>query len=177
MASPPLPDPGATWDALIARHHRRVVVALVAKGVPLDRAQDAANEAWMRLMEQRREGRLEHIELPGLAIKQAMFLALESARRERARSAQPLDADADAAVDGSADPEHRVLSREALRRAEAVFATFPENAREAFRLVYGGAGLAHAEAAARLGLSEQRVRQILCEIRKKMRSAIEDHED
>src|SRR5262249_39665900 len=112
----------AAWDGLIARHHRRVVVALLARGVPLDRAQDVANEAWMRLFERQGSGQLAALDLPGLAIKQAMFLALEEARRERARRGQPLDGGADA-IDPGADPEHRVLSREALGRAQAVLAT------------------------------------------------------
>ena len=34
----------------------------------------------------------------------------------------------------------------------------------------------HAEAAARLGLSLQRVRQIVCEVRKKLRDAVEEEE-
>jgi RNA polymerase sigma factor (sigma-70 family) len=164
----------AAWDARIALHHRRVVVALVARGVPLDRAHDAANEAWMRLIDQEREGRLADIELPGLAITQATFLALERARRERQRRAQPLEEGGEEAVDPGVDPERRLLSREALRRAEAVLATCAARATEAFCLVYGGQGLSHAEAGERLGLSEQRVRQILCEIRRKMRSSIED---
>jgi RNA polymerase sigma factor (sigma-70 family) len=186
MASLPLVEPAvapadrapagtrAAWDERIARHHRRVVVALVAKGVPLDRAQDAANEAWMRLIDQEREGRLVALELPGLAIKQATFLALERTRRERQRRAEPLEEGGGDAADPGADPEQLLLSREALQRAEAALETCAPRAVEAFRLVYGGQGLSHAEAGARLGLSEQRVRQILCEIRGKMRSSIED---
>ncbi len=153
----------AAWDARIARHHRRVVVALVARGVPLNRAHDAANEAWMRLIEQEREGRLAELELPGLAIKQATFLALERARQERRRRVEPLEESAETAVDPGVDPERRLLSREALRRAEAALSTCAARAKQAFGLVYGGAGLSHAEAGERLGLSEQRVRQILCE--------------
>ncbi len=170
MASLPLPEPAvapaegavagtrAVWEERIARHHRRVVVALVARGVPLDRAHDSANEAWMRLMEQEREGRLTALELPGLAIKQATFCALERGRREKSRRAEPLEESADPRNPASG-PEDLLLSREALARARAVLETFPARAAEAFRLVYGGQGLSHAEVAARLGLSEQRVRQ------------------
>jgi RNA polymerase sigma-70 factor (ECF subfamily) len=166
------------WHTLIARHQRRVVVSLLARGIPLDHAQDIANEAWMRLIEQQREGRLDALELPGLAVKQALFLALEQGRRERARRAAPLEEGAGDVYDPAADPERRALSREALGRAYAALVGCAHHARETFALVYGGAGLTHAAAAARLGLSEQRVRQILCELRKKMRAAIEDtHED
>jgi len=47
------------------------------------------------------------------------------------------------------------------------------NARSVFRLVYGGEGLDHAQVAERLGLSLQRVRQIVCEVRKLLRGAVE----
>src|SRR5689334_10042253 len=39
----------AAWDALVARHHRRVVVSLLARGVRVDRAHELAQETWARL--------------------------------------------------------------------------------------------------------------------------------
>src|SRR5262245_60462429 len=63
------------WSWLIARHDHRVVVALLARGVPLDRARELAQETWLRLMQSQREGRLRELSLPGLAITQARFLA------------------------------------------------------------------------------------------------------
>src|SRR5690349_9619541 len=38
----------AAWNALISRYHRRVVVSLLARGVRVDRAQELAQETWMR---------------------------------------------------------------------------------------------------------------------------------
>jgi RNA polymerase sigma-70 factor (ECF subfamily) len=46
-----------------------------------------------------------------------------------------------------------------------------------FRLAYGGEGLSHAEVARRVGLSLQRVRQILCEVRAKLREAMQGDEE
>ncbi|MGD0528051.1 MAG: hypothetical protein ABSE49_23155, partial [Polyangiaceae bacterium] len=65
---------GEAWSALVQRHNHRVVVALLARGVRVDKAKDIAQEAWMRLVEQQRQGRLERLQLPGLAIAQATFL-------------------------------------------------------------------------------------------------------
>ena len=80
------------WNALVAKHDHRVVVSLLARGVRIDRAKDLAQEAWMRLVEQQRAGRLTHLQLPGLAIAQAGFLSLEAARRDGARGEPvPLD--------------------------------------------------------------------------------------
>ena len=44
------------WDALISRHHRRVVVSLLAKGIRVDRAHELAQEAWTRLIQQQQTG-------------------------------------------------------------------------------------------------------------------------
>ena len=46
----------AAWNALVARHNPRVVVALLGRGLPLERAKDIAQEAWLRLIEQQRAG-------------------------------------------------------------------------------------------------------------------------
>src|SRR5262249_31325925 len=87
------------WNVLVQRHNHRVVLALLARGVRIDRAKDIAQEAWMRLVEQQRLGRLARLQLPGLAIAQATFLALEAARREHAdRRHHPIDEPAIAAA-------------------------------------------------------------------------------
>src|SRR4051812_40692516 len=84
------------WGALIARHDHKVVVALLARGVALAQARELAHQAWIRLIAQQRAGRLDRLELPGLAIRQASFLALDAARRRAAGTADEATADADA---------------------------------------------------------------------------------
>ena len=178
LSSRALAGDAEAWNALIARHDHRVVVSLLARGVRIDRAKDLAQEAWIRLVEQQRAGRLTHLQLPGLAIAQAAFLSLEAARRDGARGDPlPLDSEmvraATDLVDPGADAETRLLTTERLECAERVLASFASNARAVFTLTYGGEGLSHAEVAAKVGLSLQRVRQILCEVRKELRSALE----
>jgi RNA polymerase sigma-70 factor (ECF subfamily) len=170
------------WNALVTKHDHRVVVSLLARGVRIDRAKDIAQEAWIRLVEQQRAGRLSHLTLPGLAIAQAAFLSLEAARRD-GRGESLVAHEADAAryatdlVDPAADAETRLLTTERLERAERVLGGFAPNAREVFRLAYGGEGLSHAVVAERVGLSLQRVRQILCEVRKELKDALESEAD
>jgi RNA polymerase sigma factor (sigma-70 family) len=166
----------ASWNTLIQRHNHRVVVALLARGVRVDRAKDIAQEAWMRLVEQQRLGRLERLQLPGLAIAQATFLALEAARREAsARLHENVEQPAIAAAlaDPRGDAESRLLTEERVARAVDVLSRCSPSARKVFRLAYGGEGLSHGEVAQRVGLSLQRVRQILCEIRAKLRVELE----
>jgi RNA polymerase sigma factor (sigma-70 family) len=160
----------SAWNALVQKHNHRVVVSLLARGVRIDRAKDIAQDAWIRLIEQQREGRLSHLQLPGLAVAQAGFLAMEAARR--AKRTEPIEADAEDVVDPSANAEMRLLTEERLARAERILSRCSPSARSVFRLAYGGEGLSHADIAARLGLSLQRVRQIVCEVRKQLRSAV-----
>jgi RNA polymerase sigma factor (sigma-70 family) len=167
------------WGALVQRHNHRVVVSLLARGVRVDRAKDIAQEAWIRLVEQQRQGKLERLQLPGLAIVQASFLAMEAARREvNLRRHEPLDEPAVAAAlaDPRDDAETRLMTEERVTRAVEVLSGCSPSAKKVFRLTYGGDGLSHAEVAERVGLSLQRVRQILCEIRAKLRIALEGDE-
>jgi RNA polymerase sigma-70 factor (ECF subfamily) len=189
-SAPPPRDEGAlcaaalrgdetAWNALVHKHNHRVVLALLARGVRVDRAKDIAQEAWMRLVEQQRLGRLDRLVLPGLAITQASFLAMEAARREATTSRhQPIDeAIAAAVVDPRDDAESRLLTEERVGRAVEVLSRCGPSAREVFRLAYGGEGLSHAEVARRVGLSLQRVRQILCEVRAKLRDAMQGDDE
>ena len=165
----------AAWDELFRRHNRRVVLALLARRVRPDAARDLAQEAWIRLIEQQRRGRLREIALPGLAVTQAMFLARDRARRGDARYQHVSFEDAPDAR-GSVDPERALLARDRLARAREVLATFGVSHRRVFGAMYGGAGRSASEVASTTGLSVQRVRQIVCEVRKKLRAAMEEHE-
>jgi RNA polymerase sigma factor (sigma-70 family) len=165
------------WEALIARHHRRVVVALLARGFRVDRAHELAQETWTRLIQQQQRGQLTELRLPNLALTQAAFLAADDARRARR---EPISGNVEELperqhpVDPAASAERRLLSEEQLARARAALAECSPGAREVFLLACDGQELPHAEVAARVGLSVQRVRQILCEVRKKLRAAIEE---
>lgn len=159
------------WDVLIARHDHRVVLSLLARGLRLVRARELAQQAWSRLYEQQCAGRLERLELPGLAIRQAGFLALEEARRDsRAKADAGREADR---ADPAASVEERLIRRDELRRAQAELERCPASARRVFSFIYANPEMPHADAARELGLSVQRVRQILCEVRARLRAAID----
>ena len=160
----------SAWDALIARYDRKVVVALLARGIRIERAREAAQEAWVRLIDRQRKGELARLELPGLAIVQASFVAIEVARRDA--RIEPLDGID--APDGAPSAEQRLLSREDLLRARAAIDRCPNASRHVFQLVFEHPELSHAEVAAQVGLSVQRVRQILCEVRSVVRAALQE---
>ncbi len=165
------------WDALISRHHRRVVVSLLAKGIRADRAHELAQETWTRLIQQQQRGLLTELRLPNLALTQAAFLAADDARRTRREAVSgPVEElpERQHPVDPTASAERRLLSEEQLAKAHAALAGCSPSARNVFLLACDGQELPHAEVAARVGLSVQRVRQILCEVRKKLRTALEE---
>ena len=165
------------WNTLISRHQHRVVVSLLARGVRVDRARELAQETWARLIQQQQKGLLSELRLPHLAITQAAFLAADEARRVRREALQgPMEElpEAQHPVDPTASAERRLLSEEQLTRAREALGQCSASAQKVFHLACDGQELPHAEVAARVGLSVQRVRQILCEVRKKLRGVLEE---
>lgn len=166
----------APWDAHIARYHHTVVVALLSHGIGLERAQELAQDVWMRLMHQQTQGLLKTLELPGLALAQARFLALAELRRVRAHLEVPDDGQVDSGARHVPGQEERLLSREVLERVLRALEKENPQTRRIFECVYDDPGLPHATIAAEVGLSVQRVRQILCEVRKRLRDVVPEHD-
>ena len=157
------------WDDAIRRHDRRVYLSVLAMGLPPDRAREVVQATWTRLMEQHAAGALVELEFPGLAIRQARFLALNELQRRK------VEMRVLAAVPEPAQPDvdRIVASREQMARVLDALATCSPTARKVFRLVYATPGGSCASAAQEVGLSLQRVRQILCETRNHIRRALE----
>ncbi len=159
-----------TWGRLIRQHDRKVVLSLIALGVDRERARDLAQATWTRLYEQHKDGKLETLELPGLAIRQARFLAIDSFRHtELHRRTLAL-----AHTDGSVDTERQLLDRDQLRRALEALGACSPTAQQLFRLLYTPPPMTCANAARELGLSAERARHVVCEARKLIRKAIGD---
>lgn len=174
----------AAWDEAARRYSHRVRVALVARGTGWDEAEDLVQETWVRLMRQQQAGRLRRLELPALAIAQAGWLAREAhrthARREAIAGMVPESAAAlEALVDISpeADPETGAVRAEWLQLIERELAKSPARARDVFRAVYGPEAPTHAQVAEAFGLSTQRVAQVTCEVRARIRRALAQLED
>lgn len=161
--------PGPLSDDAIRLHDRRVYLSVLALGLPPDRAREITQTAWTRLIEQHAKGALAEIELPGLAIRQARFLAFNELKRHKTE-ARTLAAVPDAP--SAPDAERVASSREEIERVLAALATCSPQARKIFRLVYATPGGSAASAAKEVGLSLQRVRQILCETRAQIRRSL-----
>lgn len=158
------------WDDAIRRHGHRIYVSVLALGLTPDRAKEIVQATWTRLMEQHAAGTLVELDFPGLAIRQARFLALNELQRRKTEM-RVLAAVPEAAPEPGI--EHVIASRQQIDRMLAALATCSPTAKTVFRLVYATPGGTCATAAQEVGLSLQRVRQILCETRTHIRRALE----
>jgi RNA polymerase sigma-70 factor (ECF subfamily) len=160
------------WDEVIAQHGRRVVVSLLARGLPLDRAKELADDAWVRIIQQHRSGRLKELRIPGLVIVQALWMMRDDRRRTMRREALGGVGGRDPATLAEPGVEERLLAREQLRQVIKVVEGASPTARRVFELTYGEPPRSAGEGAEVLGISVQRVRQVACELRKRIRAAL-----
>jgi RNA polymerase sigma factor (sigma-70 family) len=163
----------AAWNELVARHNRRVLLFLIARGARVDVAQDIAQQAWLRIFEQHEGGRLQTLELPGIVVRQADFLLRDHRRRSK-RSEGAGDLDDRAEPEGG---ETRLIARDQIRRVEAAVAVCTPSQQRIFWAVQEQPDAPHEVIAYGLGISVQHLRQTLHEVRKHIRLALEiDHE-
>lgn len=158
----------AAWDELVGLHRRRVLVALLADGISLSTAEELCQETWSRLWQQHQRGALDRLELPGLAVTQARFLARDERRASRVRSAHTHE-------EASVEFESAVISRQQLGRVELALGRLSAQAQRVFRLSQHEQ-LPHADIAELVGLSVQRVRQIIFEVRTVLRAELQEDE-
>lgn len=158
------------WDDAIRRHGHRVYVSVLALGLSPDRAKEVVQATWTRLMEQHAVGTLVELDFPGLAIRQARFLALNELQRRKTEM-RLLASVPEAAPEPNV--EHVVANRQEIDRMLDALAACSPTAKRVFRIVYATPGGTCASAAQEVGLSLQRVRQILCETRAHIRRALE----
>lgn len=159
------------WKQAVAEHDHPLIIALLAAGLRLDEAREVAQEAWLRVMESAAAGRLERVELPGLVIRQASFLVADRQRARRLRN--PAPAHEVEALAASETAEEHTHARELLAVVDAELATASPRARGVFFAVLNAPDSGHRALAEKEGLSLQRFRQVLCEVRARLRRVVE----
>jgi RNA polymerase sigma-70 factor (ECF subfamily) len=160
------------WDALIRLYDHTVFLSLLSAGVRPQAARELCHDTWARLYEQWRGGRLDLLQLPGLAVTQARFLALEELRR--GARASPIGEETLQRPDPRASPEERAAARQLVSQVERALEACPPRARALFELSLQHPDTPHAELAVRSGISLQRLRQALCEVRARLRVAVKE---
>lgn len=157
------------WERAVRKHDRQVFLSLLSMGVGPDKARDLTQATWAKLLEKNEHGSLEELRLPGLAIKQARFLALNEFRKTQTeeRALKVVEGPS-----GEVDVESAVIGRQTLEAALDALDSCSPQAKRIFRLVYGIPPHSHTDAAREVGLSLQRVRQVICETRQHIRTAL-----
>lgn len=169
----------AAWNQLIARHDGAVRRKLLALGLPLHIAEEVAQETWSTLILRARQGTFTHLELPGLARRQATFLGLDALRRAAVQRPRelPWEAEEVAALISAAEQRQHEDDSSRMERAEQdaqlwrAVRNLPPNMQEVVAMYYQEE-LNAPQIAARRGISEQRVRDVLCEARRRLRAAL-----
>ena len=158
------------WGQLVERFAQRVRVVLLADGLSLAESQDVAQEAWASIWLKHQRGELPDLQLPGLVIAHARFLAKDARRRAQRVGPMSSERDEAQAVDlrlGAAQDLRRVRETLAQRspQQQRIFSQAVEDL------------WPHAEIARAEGLSLQRVRQILWEVRCALRAVLEAEQE
>ncbi len=160
------------WEALIRLHEQPVFLSLLAQGVRPSRARELTHDAFTRLFERWSDGRLDLLSLPGLAIAQARFLALADGRLGRSAHSDVMELTEHA--DGRPSPEQQLAARQLVAGLERALEACPKRARELYTLAFTHPEVRHEVLAARAGISVQRLRQTLCEVRARLRDAVKE---
>ena len=159
----------AAWQHLIITHSRRVTVALLAEGVSMDDARDLTQDVWARLWNQIQSGGLASLQLPGIAVTQARFLARDLQRRRRTVRYEAETGDVES---NDTSVEALLGSAQTLARVQTELKKLDPAQQRIFRLAIED-GVPHANIATTVGLSTQRVRQIIWEVRVRLRAQLE----
>lgn len=161
------------WSAAHRRYNHRVTVSLLGLGLSLEEAEDVAQLAWTRLIERHLSGDVQEIRLPGLVLRQARFLALDHIRRKRVEQSRRAEV-VELHTLPRVELDKRIAARQQLAVVNRALASCPPSSRRVFEEFSRDPHQRHAAIAERLGLSVQRVRQVLCETRKVLRLALQE---
>jgi RNA polymerase sigma factor (sigma-70 family) len=161
-----LPEETLPWSVWAKDYGRLIRARLLEHRISPERASELSQEVWEHLYRRWTSGTLVDIKMPGLALSQADFLA----RSEwRGPGGKVLEDAPDYDVANPYDEEQQLLHRALLERVLKVVRACPPKLQRVFELHYRPPGMSTLEISKELRISEQRVRQALCELRQRVR--------
>ncbi|MEM6484309.1 MAG: sigma-70 family RNA polymerase sigma factor [Pseudomonadota bacterium] len=127
-----LGDPSAE-GLLYARYHKQLVLILGGRGVPVDKRDDIAHEAYIVTLQRLRDGELEQPELVGRFLKRtAINIWLNEIRKSIRHGDAPLDSTDDDTISTAEDGQNHA---ESVELGDVVRAIVAELSQERDRLV------------------------------------------
>jgi RNA polymerase sigma-70 factor (ECF subfamily) len=166
----------AGWTDVVREHSPRVVAAVMALGLDRDRAGDIVQQTWTELFAKIRRGELGDASFPGLAIRHARYRTFDLMRADERERRRRAGFEAVDDVPAPLPTAVAALTEAQVKAVKRALAACSPTHQQVFRLVYARPGLPHGEVAAKLGLSVQRVRQSMCELRRKLRAVIAEED-
>lgn len=164
--APPDSAESLPWSTWAKDFGHLVWLRLLSHRIAPDRARELSQEVWEQLYRRWINGTLVDVKMPGLALSHADFLALSERRR---RTETPLGRDHEWETVRPRDAEQHMLDRAHLARVVREVRSCSSTVQRIFELRYYPPGMSTVEISHELGLSHQRVRQILCELRQRIR--------
>ena len=159
-------DRGA-WSTIVGRYNALVLGIFIGYAIARPRAVELCQDLWLRLYLKARDGLLKALRMPGLAVREARFRALDELRGARTDTESVDEMEAFAIEAPSA--EEQTARRTELAAARRMVSALPTRQREVLvaRVVHGQST---AQVAQALGISQARTKQTLCAARARMRT-------
>lgn len=132
------------WNAVVGAHHPAVVTYVQQRWPNLHArvgAEDVAQEAWIRIYRRIQDGlagirpKLQSLILPGLALRQARFVALEWLQTGRVKREDCAETVPES-IDPQRSPYDRAADRQTLRRLNDSLEDLPAREKLAWQLFY-----------------------------------------
>lgn len=163
------------FTTLVRRHGRMAhAVALAVLG-RVDDAEDACQDAWLRVLEHLDDCR-DPDRFPAWLARIVRNVSLNQLARRRVRSAAPLEeVFGEDGPPGASDPAAEAARSRGRERLQAALARLSEAQREVV-VLHDLAGWTHAEIAAHVRSNENLSRQRLFEARRKLRTLLHGDE-
>jgi RNA polymerase sigma-70 factor (ECF subfamily) len=155
------------WSVVIRRYQTLILSIFMGFSIAHPRAVEMGQELWLKLYLRARKGLIEILTLPGLAVREARFRALDELRGQR-RAGPMIDLE-DVVLEASTPSLEERASRKAeLALVQKMLLTLPPRQRQVM-LLAGVRGTPHAEVARELGISTVRAKQTLSDARQRLR--------
>lgn len=155
------------WGEIVKRYNALVLSIFVGYTIPRPRAVELCQELWLRLFLKARDGLLKVLRMPGFAVREARFRALDERRGTR-HDTEPIEM-VPGLASSAPTAEEQAARRSELSAARRMLSALPTRQRQVLvaRVVHGKTT---AQVAEDLEISTARTKQTLCAARARMRT-------
>jgi RNA polymerase sigma factor (sigma-70 family) len=155
------------WSVVILRYNTLILSIFLGFAIARPRSMELSQDLWLKLYLRARKGLLKILTLPGLAVREARFRALDELRGNK-RAGPTADLEDVVLEAPSPTAEEQISRQKDLALARRMLRALPARQRQVIVLA-GIRGKPHAEVAEELGISTVRAKQTLSDARQRLR--------